>query len=61
VTDWDIEDPKGKSIEKVREIRDVVDARVKERLRSWPKLMANHGLISQEFPSPLAVVHTFST
>lgn len=30
VIDWDIEDPKGKSIEKVREIRDVVEARVKE-------------------------------
>ena len=30
VMDWDIEDPKGKPIEKVREIRDVIDLRVKE-------------------------------
>ena len=30
VTDWDIEDPKGKSIEKVPEIRDFVEVRVKE-------------------------------
>ena len=28
--DWNIEDPKGKSIEKVREIRDVIESRVKE-------------------------------
>jgi len=30
VTDWDIEDPKGKPIETVRGIRDVIEARVKE-------------------------------
>jgi len=30
VIDWNIEDPKGKSIEKVREIRDVIEFRVKE-------------------------------
>ncbi|MDQ3903659.1 MAG: arsenate reductase ArsC [Thermoproteota archaeon] len=30
VRDWRIEDPKGKSIEKVREIRDEIDKRVKE-------------------------------
>ena len=30
VPDWDIEDPKGKPVEKVREIRDVIEARVKE-------------------------------
>jgi len=34
VIDWNIEDPKGKSIEKVREIRDVVEARVKELVSS---------------------------
>lgn len=34
VIDRDIEDPKGKSIEKVREIRDVVEARVKELVSS---------------------------
>ena len=28
--DWNIEDPKGKSIEKVREIRDEIEQRVKE-------------------------------
>jgi len=30
VIDWDIEDPKGKSVEKVREIRDLIEMRVKE-------------------------------
>jgi arsenate reductase len=30
VIDWGIEDPKGKRIEKVREIRDEIDRRVKE-------------------------------
>ena len=30
VIDWGIDDPKGKSIEKVREIRDEIDARVRE-------------------------------
>jgi arsenate reductase (thioredoxin) len=34
VIDWNIEDPKGKSIEKVREIRDVIDSRVKELVAS---------------------------
>jgi arsenate reductase len=30
VIDWGIEDPKGKPIEKVRQIRDVIDRRVRE-------------------------------
>ncbi len=30
VLDWNLEDPKGKSIEKVRDIRDEIDQRVKE-------------------------------
>lgn len=30
--DWKLEDPKGKSIEKVREIRDEIESRVKELL-----------------------------
>src|SRR5215217_6328659 len=34
VIDWGIEDPKGKSIEKVREIRDEIDRRVKEIAQS---------------------------
>jgi arsenate reductase len=34
VLDWNIEDPKGKSIEKVREIRDVIESRVKELVAS---------------------------
>jgi arsenate reductase (thioredoxin) len=34
VIDWGIEDPKGKSIEKVREIRDVIDRRVREVAQS---------------------------
>ena len=28
--EWNLEDPKGKSIEKVREIRDEIEERVKE-------------------------------
>ena len=34
VIDWGIEDPKGKSIEKVREIRDEIDIRVIEIAQS---------------------------
>jgi protein-tyrosine-phosphatase len=34
VIDWGIEDPKGKSIEKVREIRDEIDRRVIEIAQS---------------------------
>ena len=34
VIDWGIEDPKGKSIEKVREIRDEIDRRVREIAQS---------------------------
>ena len=34
VVDWGIEDPKGKSIEKVREIRDEIDRRVREIAQS---------------------------
>jgi len=30
VIDWDIEDPKCKSVEKVREIRDLIEVRIKE-------------------------------
>ena len=30
IVEWGIEDPKGKSIEKVREIRDEIERRVKE-------------------------------
>ena len=30
VTDWNIEDPKGKSLEKVREIRDNIEEKVRE-------------------------------
>src|ERR687898_195146 len=30
IIDWGIEDPKGKPIEKVREIRDEIDRRVRE-------------------------------
>ena len=32
--DWSIEDPKGKSVEKVREIRDEIELRVKEIVAS---------------------------
>jgi protein-tyrosine-phosphatase len=34
VIDWGIEDPKGKSIDKVREIRDNIERRVKEIAQS---------------------------
>ena len=34
VIDWGIEDPKGKSIERVREIRDEIDIRVREIAQS---------------------------
>ncbi len=34
VVDWGIEDPKGKPIEKVREIRDEIEKRVKEIAQS---------------------------
>ena len=34
VVDWNIEDPKGKSIAKVREIRDVIESKVKELVSS---------------------------
>ena len=33
--DWGLDDPKGQSIEKVREIRDQIDLRVKEMLREY--------------------------
>jgi arsenate reductase len=42
-TDWPLEDPKGKPIERVREIRDDVQARVAELLRE-------HGLTPGELP-----------
>ena len=34
VTDWNLEDPKGKSIKGVRPIRDEIDNRVKELVAS---------------------------
>jgi arsenate reductase len=34
VIDWGIEDPKGKPIDKVREIRDDIERRVKEIAQS---------------------------
>jgi protein-tyrosine-phosphatase len=37
VIDWGIEDPKGKSIEKVREIREEIERRVKEIAQSLQK------------------------
>lgn len=33
VVDWQLEDPKGKSIEKVREIRDEIEKRVKKLVK----------------------------
>ena len=37
VIDWKIEDPKGKPIEKVREIRDVIESRVRELVSNISK------------------------
>jgi len=37
LVDWGIEDPKGKSIDKVREIRDEIKERVKGLIASLPK------------------------
>ena len=37
VIDWGIEDPKGKPIEKVREIREEIERRVKEIAQSLQK------------------------
>ena len=34
VLDWNLEDPKGKSFERIREIRDEIDQRVKELVAS---------------------------
>jgi arsenate reductase (thioredoxin) len=35
--DWGIEDPKGKPIEQVREIRDDIEQRVKQLVTDLPK------------------------
>ena len=37
LVDWGIEDPKGKPIEKIREIRDEIEQRVKGLTASIPK------------------------
>ena len=37
VIDWNIEDPKGKSIDRVREIRDVIESRVRELVTNVSK------------------------
>ena len=37
VLDWNIEDPKNKPIEKVREIRDIIEERVKELVSNLSK------------------------
>lgn len=34
--DWDIEDPKGKAMEKVREIRNEIEKRVRELAKNLP-------------------------
>ncbi|MGB6527464.1 MAG: hypothetical protein WBF33_05095 [Candidatus Nitrosopolaris sp.] len=41
VIDWNIEVPKGKSIEKVREIRDVIESRAKELISNVSKRSKN--------------------
>ncbi|MEX0861330.1 arsenate reductase ArsC [Nitrosopumilus sp.] len=41
VMDWQIQDPKGKSIEQVREIRDQIEQKVKEFISSTTKGESN--------------------
>jgi arsenate reductase len=41
VIDWGIEDPKGKPIEKVREIRDEIDRRVREIAQSLQRQVSS--------------------
>lgn len=41
VIDWRIEDPKDKSIEKIKEIRDEIEMRVKDMVKEIEKEMAN--------------------
>jgi arsenate reductase len=36
LVDWDLEDPKGKPIERVREIRDEIEARVRDLVQDRP-------------------------
>jgi protein-tyrosine-phosphatase len=38
--DWGIEDPKGKPIEKVREIRDEIERKIKEMVEAIGKKIA---------------------
>jgi arsenate reductase len=40
--DWNMEDPKGKSIEKVRQIRDDIEYRVKELVTTLKKQEVNN-------------------
>jgi arsenate reductase (thioredoxin) len=37
IIDWEIQDPKGKQIEKIREIRDEIEQRVKQLVSDLPK------------------------
>ena len=37
--DWGIEDPKGKTIDQVREIRDDIEQRVKQLVTNLPKII----------------------
>ena len=37
LVDWGIEDPKGKSVDKIRKIRDEIEDRVKGLIASLPK------------------------
>jgi arsenate reductase (thioredoxin) len=37
LVDWGIEDPKGKQIEQVREIRDDIEQRIKQLATDLPK------------------------
>jgi protein-tyrosine-phosphatase len=42
VLDWGIEDPKGKPIEKVREIRDEIERKIKEMVEEIGKENTNN-------------------
>lgn len=56
IVSWDIEDPIGKPVEKYREVRDVIEARVRAMLRGFgapvPHVRARH--VPREAEDPVA-------
>ena len=48
VEDWPLEDPKGKPLERVREIRDEIRARVEALLREYRSDGGNGGFTTED-------------